>query len=128
MELADALMIDCPTHGRTGPLATSVRCGKCAESDRQELLRLRGELSLAREGLANAMQELQITIEHRDALLREVERLHACWAEALGNYARLRGAIEAHQAAVCDNPKMAGKEADERLWAALQPEPQAAGK
>lgn len=57
MEAADLLVIECPKHGRTGPLATSVRCGKCAEEDRQQLLQLRGNLSLAEEGLANYAQE-----------------------------------------------------------------------
>jgi hypothetical protein len=56
---ANILVIDCLKHGRTGPLATSVSCGKCAEEDRQQLLQLRGNLSLAEEGLANAMQEIE---------------------------------------------------------------------
>lgn len=42
---ADLLVINCPKHGRTGPLATSIRCGKCAELDRQELLQLREDLT-----------------------------------------------------------------------------------
>ncbi len=32
---------------------------------------------------------------------------------------RLRVAIEKHQARVCDNPKAAGQQADEELWAIL---------
>lgn len=36
---------------------------------------------------------------------------------------RLRGAIEQHRAAVCDNPKAAGQSADEALWAVLADEP-----
>jgi hypothetical protein len=47
---------------------------------------LRGNLSLAEDGLAAAMQELRdggtLLVKYRE----EIERLRGCWSEALGNY------------------------------------------
>lgn len=37
----DLLMVDCPTHGRVGPLGTSVACGQCTQALRKDAERYR---------------------------------------------------------------------------------------
>lgn len=74
---ADLLVVHCPKHGRSGPLATTVQCGKCAEKDRQELVQLRGNLSLAEQGLANYAQEVTSLRKELNAYHLEISQLRA---------------------------------------------------
>jgi hypothetical protein len=107
MDLITRLRYWSDEHGRTD-------CGEAAD----EIAQLRGSLSLAEEGLANYAQlkasneTLALQRDHWLAVARNKD-------EQVEN---LREAIETHRQAIGNGGNMV--EADDELWAILQPEPQ----
>jgi chromosome segregation ATPase len=65
-----------------------------------EVAQLRSTLSLAEEGLANYEEEMQARIKLMAQKDEEIERLRACRAEALENYAKQNAEIQRLQRAL----------------------------
>lgn len=76
-------------------------------------------LSLAEEGLANYEEENERLRRERESLRKSAQTIPQEWID---DNTRLREAIETHRQAIGNGANMV--EADEELWAILQPEPQ----
>jgi hypothetical protein len=92
------------------------------ESERQANAKLTQELSLAEEGLANYARENAQLKASNETLALQRDHWLAVAREKDAQVERLREAIETHRQAIGNGGNMV--EADEELWAILQPEPQ----
>jgi chromosome segregation ATPase len=111
MDLITRLRYWSDEYGRTD-------CGEAAD----EIAQLRGSLSLAEEGLAKYAQENAQLKASNGTLALQRDHWLAVARNKDKQVEKLREAIETHRQAIGNGGNMV--EADDELWAILQPEPQ----